>query len=214
MANHNYLEPAAYNFIQSIEDLAELRKRNIYRNEMKESLRKIESCRSEMDQTVSSLVQWVHDYKARVFAKLEECVEKVNEGIALIDKMQYTAADNFQFPYRNVTFTYEINGTQLMKDVEGLCRFDIDDVGNERQRKVEEGQAGDEVVKVEADGKGKGKEPEVDSQVAGKRKPTGVVKPPKKKYKSSEDGEILPKLKEDESVANKREDCLVVNFSP
>lgn len=203
LANHNYLEIAAYEFVRGMEDLKELRRRNVYRSEMQESLRKIEACRKEVEASVTHIVQFLNEHKAKICEKLDECVSKVNEGLSLIDKMQYSSAQTFHFPYRNVTFTYSINLTDVTEEIEKLCRFDI---GNSREMKQL-------CSTEEADAESSAKpwttqvKTEEAEQYPQKRK-GGAMHLPKKRKAGPEQSE--------EELEDRTEemDVLVVNFTP
>lgn len=202
LANHNYLEVAAYGFVRGMEDLTELRKRNAYRSEMKESLRKIETCRQELETSIDHLLLFLEDYKGKICGKLDECVGKVNDGLVLIDKMQYTPAQTFHFPYRNVSFTYSINTSSVTKEIETICRFDI---GNGCEGKKLIGEEGEEMVRI---GGNVVKTEETAELCPQKRKGGAVQAPKKKKTVEETSGEENGEDKSGEM------DVLVVNFTP
>ena len=185
--------------MRGIEDLTELRKRNAYRSEMKESLRKIETCRKEVEASITHIVQFLNEHKAKICEKLDECVSKVNDGLLLIDKMQYSPAQTFHFPYRNVSFTYSINTADVTEEIEKLCRFDI---GNPREThpihssEEDDREGGTNQVKTE----------EME-QYPQKRKGGAVHLPKKRKAGEEQSEEDLEDRTEDMDV-------LVVNFTP
>jgi hypothetical protein len=205
LANHNYLEVAAYGFVRGIEDLTELRKRNAYRSEMKESLRKIETCRKELETSIDQLMLFLHDYKGKICEKLDECVAKVNDGLVLIDKMQYTPAQTFHFPYRNVSFTYSISTSSVTQEIENICRFDI---GNSCEVRELPGEEEEDIVRI---GPSIVKTEETAELYPQKRK-GGAVQAPKKKKTAEETMEENG----EENVEDKtgEMDVLVVNFTP
>lgn len=158
---------------------------------MKESLRKIENCRRDVELAVDHLHLVLQEYKEKICGKLDECVAKVTDGITLVDKMQYTPIASFQFPYRNVSFSYALSTTSAVKEIENMCRFDIDSTCRTLQYVDIEVKEGEEMT--------------------GQKRKGGVGNPPKKKKQGEEVGMVKG---EEEGNRQDEMDVLVVNFTP
>lgn len=172
---------------------------------MKESLRKIETCRKELETSIDQLMLFLHDYKRKICEKLDECVTKVNDGLVLIDKMQYTPTQTFHFPYRNVSFTYSISTSSVTQEIENICRFDI---GNSCEVKQLPGEEEEDIVRI---GQSIVKTEEAAELYPQKRKGGAVQAPKKKKAAEETMGENGEENVEDKTGEM---DVLVVNFTP